>query len=91
LYLTWRVHQQRQQQREHHRIASYQTKAPAELVYKLKSKIFHKENKNDEEEECIICLETYQEGDILRKLPCNHEFHSLCVDTWLITRKKYVS
>ncbi|KAG2208041.1 hypothetical protein INT46_010135 [Mucor plumbeus] len=89
LYLTWRVHQQRQQQRENDRIASYQTKAPAELVYKLKSKIFHKENKNDEEEECIICLETYQEGDILRKLPCKHEFHSLCVDTWLITRKKY--
>ncbi|OAC97751.1 hypothetical protein MUCCIDRAFT_157588 [Mucor lusitanicus CBS 277.49] len=89
LYLTWRVHQQRQQQRRQRRAASHQSKAPAELVYQLKTKAFHKENKDDEEEECIICLETYQEGDTIRKLPCKHEFHSSCVDTWLITRKKY--
>jgi len=91
LYLTWRVHQQRQQQRQQRRVAPHQSKAPAELVYKLKTKTFHKENKDDEEEECIICLESYQEGDTIRRLPCKHEFHSTCVDTWLITRKKYVS
>ncbi|KAL7308110.1 hypothetical protein PS15m_012004 [Mucor circinelloides] len=89
LYLTWRVHQQRQQQRQQRRVAPHQSKAPAELVYKLKTKTFHKENKDDEEEECIICLESYQEGDTIRRLPCKHEFHSTCVDTWLITRKKY--
>ncbi|KAI8646394.1 hypothetical protein BD408DRAFT_380428 [Parasitella parasitica] len=89
LYFTYRMHQRRQEQREQRRIASHQSKAPAELVYRLKSKVFHKENKGDENEECIICLETYQEGDVLRKLPCRHEFHSTCVDTWLITRRKY--
>lgn len=34
-------------------------------------------------EACGICLEDYKANQTLRILPCNHRFHSRCVDTWL--------
>ena len=34
---------------------------------------------------CIICFEEYQAGDIIRILPCNHEFHLECIDHWAFT------
>jgi len=38
---------------------------------------------------CPICLDDYQDDDLLRILPCKHEFHAACVDQWLIHRKRY--
>jgi len=36
-------------------------------------------------EECAICAEQYQEGDALRVLKCQHEFHLHCFDRWVYT------
>lgn len=33
---------------------------------------------------CPICFETFDDGDILRILPCRHTFHAICVDPWLL-------
>ncbi|CAN6270778.1 unnamed protein product [Urochloa humidicola] len=34
-------------------------------------------------EACAICLEDYDNGDMIRHLPCKHEFHKTCIDSWL--------
>lgn len=33
--------------------------------------------------ECCICLCSYEDGNELHALPCNHHFHSACITKWL--------
>ncbi|CAF1197047.1 unnamed protein product [Adineta steineri] len=34
---------------------------------------------------CVICMDTYVEGDTVNGLPnCSHYFHSSCIGTWLV-------
>lgn len=44
---------------------------------------------NDYEEEmlCPICVESFEEGDLLRILPCagRHHYHATCIDVWLLS------
>ncbi|KAJ6438953.1 Pol-like protein [Purpureocillium lavendulum] len=36
--------------------------------------------------DCAICLETLQDADVIRALPCKHVFHSECLLTWAVAR-----
>lgn len=38
-----------------------------------------------EAQTCCICLECFQSGEHVRRLPCRHLFHQGCVDEWLTT------
>eukprot|EP00927_Polykrikos_kofoidii_P039032 TRINITY_DN33471_c0_g1_i1.p1 TRINITY_DN33471_c0_g1~~TRINITY_DN33471_c0_g1_i1.p1 ORF type:complete len:546 (-),score=75.10 TRINITY_DN33471_c0_g1_i1:120-1553(-) len=38
-------------------------------------------------EECSLCLEPFQNDDLLRVLPCSHHFHKTCIDTWFAARR----
>uniref|UniRef100_A0A8C5LXI2 RING-type E3 ubiquitin transferase n=1 Tax=Leptobrachium leishanense TaxID=445787 RepID=A0A8C5LXI2_9ANUR len=63
--------------------------------HKYKKRIPHdgKDAKEDEEEsdtdeKCTICLSMLEDGEDVRRLPCMHLFHQVCVDQWLATSKK---
>jgi hypothetical protein len=36
---------------------------------------------------CAVCIEAYKATDVVRLLPCRHEFHKVCVDPWLLTHR----
>ncbi|XP_078084136.1 E3 ubiquitin-protein ligase ARK2C [Mustelus asterias] len=46
------------------------------------------EEDTDFDEKCTICLCMLEEGEDVRRLPCMHLFHQVCVDQWLATSKK---
>ncbi|KAM8975357.1 E3 ubiquitin-protein ligase RNF149 [Pelodytes ibericus] len=38
-------------------------------------------------ENCAVCIENYKIKDVVRILPCNHVFHRLCIDPWLLEHR----
>lgn len=43
---------------------------------------------DEDEKECAICLSRFKQGDLVRMLPCQHEFHQDCIDQWLLKKDK---
>jgi hypothetical protein len=39
---------------------------------------------DDDSIRCVVCLSNYLHGEEVRKLRCQHEFHSSCIDEWLV-------
>ena len=37
------------------------------------------------EDVCVICLESFHQGDKIRDLECNHRYHQVCIENWLQT------
>ncbi|KAG5607512.1 hypothetical protein H5410_029004 [Solanum commersonii] len=41
---------------------------------------------SDDELTCSVCLEQVNDGELIRSLPCLHQFHANCIDPWLRQR-----
>jgi len=39
------------------------------------------------ETSCAVCLSDFEVDDMLRRLPCGHDFHRACIDKWLKRNK----
>ncbi|CAG8445691.1 7211_t:CDS:2 [Acaulospora colombiana] len=46
------------------------------------SSVFNKVT--DEQLTCPICLGDFESGEELRILPCHHQYHTVCIDPWLL-------
>ena len=62
--------------------------APASVVnnlteYKYSNTKKSEDSKDDEYEECSVCLGKFVEEESLKLLPCSHKFHKECIETWL--------
>lgn len=36
---------------------------------------------------CAVCIEPYKVSDVVRILPCLHQFHRSCIDPWLLDQR----
>ncbi|KAM6971774.1 E3 ubiquitin-protein ligase RNF38-like [Aplochiton taeniatus] len=52
-------------------------------IEQLPSYRFSLNNHQSEQTTCVVCMCDFEARQLLRVLPCNHEFHAKCVDKWL--------
>lgn len=53
-------------------------------TFKYKGGIFSKKKI----EGCVICLTGYSNGNRVTSLPCGHQYHSKCINEWLLGSKE---
>ncbi|XP_038849319.1 RING finger protein 44-like isoform X2 [Salvelinus namaycush] len=56
-------------------------------IEQLPSYRFNLDNHQSEQTLCVVCFSDFECRQLLRVLPCNHEFHANCVDKWLKTNR----
>uniref|UniRef100_UPI00358DFCD9 RING finger protein 44-like isoform X2 n=1 Tax=Myxine glutinosa TaxID=7769 RepID=UPI00358DFCD9 len=56
-------------------------------VDQLPSYRYNPENQQSEQSLCVVCMFDFEARQLLRLLPCSHEFHAKCVDKWLRTNR----
>ncbi|KAL3123508.1 hypothetical protein niasHT_006587 [Heterodera trifolii] len=53
-------------------------------ITKALSRLYEYEMIKANGDECAICLDAYKEGQMIRQIPpCQHNFHSECIDFWV--------
>ncbi|XP_022214453.2 E3 ubiquitin-protein ligase Arkadia isoform X3 [Drosophila obscura] len=52
-------------------------------IDQLPSYKYNPEVHNGDQTSCVVCMCDFELKQLLRVLPCSHEFHAKCVDKWL--------
>ncbi|POG63339.1 hypothetical protein GLOIN_2v1687381 [Rhizophagus irregularis DAOM 181602=DAOM 197198] len=55
---------------------------PEDVIKTLPTQTYIPGKSRTVEERCTICLTNYETNERLRDLPCSHDFHQDCIDTW---------
>lgn len=55
---------------------------PEDVIKTLPTQTYIPGKSRTVEERCTICLTKYETNERLRDLPCSHDFHQDCIDTW---------
>ena len=55
-------------------------------INKIPEKLFRKAL-FDDNSQCIICMEGFNENELVKQLPCRHIFHTDCINHWLCQQK----
>ena len=94
MYLCFRMRRNRDRHRTPHgviplplvEILSNPTSGlDADILAKLKTCPFNEKSLSDEcshHQTCAICLEDFEEKDMIRELPCGHIYHVQCIGTF---------
>lgn len=59
--------------------------ASKEVIDSLPTQLCKVVNLKEGRECCSVCLEDFKDGDQMKNLPCNHDYHVGCIDQWLAT------
>ncbi|KAJ6645653.1 Protein goliath, partial [Pseudolycoriella hygida] len=57
------------------------------IIAKIPTKNIKSDDKEIDNDCCAICIEPYKVTDLIRMLPCRHEFHKNCIDPWLLEHR----
>lgn len=52
-------------------------------IEQLPSYKFNADSHQGDQTSCVVCMCDFEARQMLRVLPCSHEFHAKCVDKWL--------
>uniref|UniRef100_A0A2M4BJT6 Putative goliath e3 ubiquitin ligase n=1 Tax=Anopheles marajoara TaxID=58244 RepID=A0A2M4BJT6_9DIPT len=61
--------------------------AAKRIIAKIPTKSIKSDDKEIDNDCCAICIEPYKVTDVIRVLPCKHEFHKVCIDPWLLEHR----
>ncbi|GLH01139.1 E3 ubiquitin-protein ligase RNF181 homolog [Gryllus bimaculatus] len=56
-------------------------------IEQLPSYKYNVDSHQSEQTSCVVCMCDFESRQLLRVLPCAHEFHAKCVDKWLKTNR----
>lgn len=56
---------------------------PEAEIYTLPAYVFDVDAHEPEQVSCAVCVSHMESQQLVRVLPCKHEFHASCVDKWL--------
>lgn len=52
-------------------------------IEQLVSYKFDADTHQGDQASCVVCMCDFEARQLLRVLPCSHEFHAKCIDKWL--------